>query len=49
MKYPLSRITNILDTMEIIVDDREKDTELFRQRIKSFPCHCIRKRLSFGD
>jgi ERCC4-type nuclease len=35
--------------MVIIVDDREKDTPLLHQRLNSFPCAYMRKRLDFGD
>lgn len=44
-----NEITQILKSMVIIVDDREKDTALLRQRLSSFPCAYIRRRLNFGD
>lgn len=44
-----NEITQILKSMVIVVDDREKDTPLLRQRLNSFPCAYMRKRLSFGD
>ena len=33
-----NEITQILKSMVIIVDDREKDTPLLHQRLSSFPC-----------
>lgn len=33
-----NEITQILKSMVIIVDDREKDTPLLHQRLNSFPC-----------
>lgn len=44
-----NEITQILKSMVIIVDDREKDTQLLHQRLTSFPCAFMRKRLDFGD
>ena len=44
-----NEITQILKSMIIVVDDREKDTPLLRQRLSSFPCAYIRRRLNFGD
>ena len=44
-----NEITQILKSMVIIVDDREKDTPLLHQRLSSFPCAYMRKRLDFGD
>ena len=44
-----NEITQILKSMVIIVDDREKDTPLLHQRLNSFPCAYMRKRLNFGD
>ena len=44
-----NEITQILKSMVIIVDDREKDTPLLHQRLTSFPCAFMRKRLNFGD
>ena len=41
-----NEITQILKSIVIIVDDREKDTPLLHQRLNSFPCA---KRLDFGD
>lgn len=44
-----NEITQILKSMVIIVDDREKDTPLLHQRLSLFPCAYMRKRLDFGD
>lgn len=44
-----NEITQVLKSMVIIVDDREKDTPLLHQRLNSFPCAYMRKRLDFGD
>lgn len=44
-----NEITQILKSMVIVVDDREKDTPLLHQRLTSFPCAFMRKRLDFGD
>ncbi len=44
-----TKITQILKSMIIIVDDREKETPLLHQRLSSFPCAYIRQRLDFGD
>lgn len=44
-----NEIAQILKSMVIIVDDREKDTPLLHQRLSSFPCAYMRKRLDFGD
>lgn len=48
-KVTYNEITQILKSMVIIVDDREKDTPLLHQRLSSFPCAYMRKRLDFGD
>ena len=48
-KVTYNEITQILKSMIIVVDDREKDTPLLRQRLSSFPCAYIRRRLNFGD
>ena len=44
-----NEITQVLKSMVIVVDDREKDTPLLHQRLTSFPCAFMRKRLDFGD
>ena len=44
-----TEITQVLKSMVIIVDDREKDTPLLHQRLSSFPCAYMRQRLDFGD
>lgn len=48
-KVTYNEITQIIKSMVIIVDDREKDTPLLHQRLSSFPCAYMRKRLDFGD
>lgn len=44
-----AEITKCLKTMKIIVDDREKETELLKKRIAQFKCGTVRRRLEFGD
>ena len=42
-------IRNALDTLTLIVDTREQDTRLFRDRMKQVGVPHIRRKLDFGD
>lgn len=44
-----SEITQILKSLVIVVDSREKETPLLHQRLSSLPCAYVRRKLDFGD
>lgn len=44
-----SQISKCVESMKIIIDDREKETQLLKDRIEQFKCETIRRRLDFGD
>ncbi len=44
-----SEITQILKSLIIVVDNREKETLLLHQRLSSFPCAYVKRKLDFGD
>lgn len=42
-------ITHCLESMRVLVDSREQDTERARERYKRFPCQYDRCKLEYGD